>query len=235
MAANLSVLTLPFTAPSAPDFDICDRRYGMGLDIPQCDVVVGRMDIGSESTTYQLIDIETGNCMVSIELAGPHLPATYDIVPDTIQRLANHVINECVGRAGHEGGFATVDISKLIDYVVDPSSDVEHYRKFFFPGSLTKLMSEITAPSSSFLTVAITAASSKKPSPGNYDPIIADTLAGAARDAAMRGPASGSARRTLVQRATSFRAIAMRMSVGRSGWTWWGQNRKKERRRLDGI
>ncbi|KAL8948467.1 MAG: hypothetical protein Q9222_005355 [Ikaeria aurantiellina] len=120
---------------------------------------------------------------------------------------------------GRVGGFATVDIGQLIDYVVDPSTDVEHY-----------------PPTISFLTVAITTASSKKPSPGNYDPVIAETLAEAARDAAMRAPASGSARRTLVQRATSFRTIAMRMSAGGSKWAWWGPNGRKERRkRRDGM
>ena len=58
MTTNLSVLTLPrpFGTPTVPDFDICDRRYGMNLDIPRCDVAAGRLDFGSASTTYYISD-----------------------------------------------------------------------------------------------------------------------------------------------------------------------------------
>ncbi|KAL8726628.1 MAG: hypothetical protein Q9166_006587 [cf. Caloplaca sp. 2 TL-2023] len=151
-------------------------------------------------------DIEfAGGCMVSIEVAGPHLPQTYALVPDTAYSLVSHIINECVGRAGRVGGFATLDIGKLIDFVINPSVDLEQY-----------------PPSSTFLTVSVTSTNAKKPSPGNYDPIIADTLSGAARDTAMRLPASGAARRTLTERAAKFRQRAMRMSAGGSTYAWWG-------------
>lgn len=58
MATNLSVLTLPWSPPNLADFDICDRRYGLNLDIPQCDVAAGRLDIGSESIEYRVTDRE---------------------------------------------------------------------------------------------------------------------------------------------------------------------------------
>lgn len=151
---------------------------------------------------------------MSIEVAGPILPATYSLVPDTIQSMANELVNGCVGRSGRQGGFATLDIGKLIDYIVDPSSDLEAY-----------------PASAAFLTVSVTTSDMKKPSPGNYDPIIADTLAGATRDAATRLPASGSARRTLVQRAVDFRNRAMRMTTGGSKYAWWGDQVKSLGRR----
>lgn len=58
MAANCSVLTRPrpFGLPTHPDFDICDRRYGMNLDIPRCDVAANRLDAGSASTIYRISD-----------------------------------------------------------------------------------------------------------------------------------------------------------------------------------
>lgn len=58
MAANCSVLThpRPFGVPTHPDFDICDRRYGMNLDIPRCDVAANRLDVGSASTIYRISD-----------------------------------------------------------------------------------------------------------------------------------------------------------------------------------
>lgn len=58
MASNLSVLVRPFGAPDAPDFDICDRRYGLNLDIPRCDVAAGKLHHGSENTIYQINDQE---------------------------------------------------------------------------------------------------------------------------------------------------------------------------------
>ncbi|KAI4288658.1 MAG: hypothetical protein L6R35_002076 [Caloplaca aegaea] len=125
-----------------------------------------------------------GGCLIAVEIAGPHLPVTYTAVPDAIQSLASHVVNECVGRARRVGGFATMDIARLIDFVVDSSVDLDEY-----------------PPSSTFLTVSVTSKDLNILSPGNYDPIIADTLAGAARDAVAGLPASGGARRTLVQRA----------------------------------
>ncbi|KAL8996660.1 MAG: hypothetical protein Q9169_003884 [Polycauliona sp. 2 TL-2023] len=219
MALNCSLLTLPrpLGTPTLPDFDICDRRYGMNLDIPRCDVAASRLDAGSASTTYQISDqegphvlprsIDYGGCAISIEVAGPPNPhQTYTLVPDAVRSLASHLINECVGRAGgRSGGFATMDLGRLIDFVVDPCADLDQYPS-----------------SSAFLTVSVTGSNFKNPSPGNYDPIIAQTLADATRDAAMRVPASGQVRRTLMQRFQAFYRRAMTMSTGGSKYAWWG-------------
>ncbi|KAL8906118.1 MAG: hypothetical protein Q9207_002207 [Kuettlingeria erythrocarpa] len=169
------------------------------------------------------------------EVAGPHLPAAYEVIPDAIHSLASRLINECVGRAGREGGFGTMEIGRLIDFVIDPSKDLAEYPPNLTPFLSVCLLIQRPAPSSSFLTVSVTSEDLKDPSPGNYDPLIADTLAGAARDAAMSVPASGAARKTLVQRARAFRARAMRMSAGRSEFPWWGGNggRGKARWRLE--
>lgn len=70
---------------------------------------------------------------MSVEVAGPTLPDTFTLVPDTIQSMAAQLVNECVGRSGRQGGFATFGIGKLIDYVVDPSTDLEAYRKLQHP------------------------------------------------------------------------------------------------------
>ncbi|KAL8798690.1 MAG: hypothetical protein Q9200_007721 [Gallowayella weberi] len=205
MAANLSVLVRPYGATHPQDFDICDRRYGTNLDIPRCDVAVARLDSGPARIPYRISDQE-GGCMVSVEVAGPHLPQTYSLIPDVVQSLASHVINECVGKDGRSGGFATLDLGRLIDFVLNPSTA--------FPANYPS--------STTFLTVSITSSDKKNPSPGNYDPIIADTLAGAARDAAMHVPAASAVRKRLVERAQWFRRRAMRMSTGGSTWPWWG-------------
>lgn len=67
--------------------------------------------------------------MISVEVTGPHLPATYIAVPNAIRSVASHVVNECAGRAGRLGGFATMDIRRLIEFVVDPFVDLDQYRR----------------------------------------------------------------------------------------------------------
>ncbi len=69
--------------------------------------------------------------MISIEVAGPHIYQTYVLVPDAVHSLASHIINECIGRGRKVGGFATLDIGRLIDFVIDPSTDLQEYRKSF--------------------------------------------------------------------------------------------------------
>lgn len=65
--------------------------------------------------------------MISVEVAGPSPYQTYTLVPDTVRTLAAHIVNECVGRAGKVGGFATLDIGRLIDFVIDPCTDLAVY------------------------------------------------------------------------------------------------------------
>ncbi len=67
--------------------------------------------------------------MISVEVAGPQPYQTYTLVPNQVRSLASHIINECVGRAGKVGGFATLDIGRLIDFVIDPCADLAVYRE----------------------------------------------------------------------------------------------------------
>ena len=67
--------------------------------------------------------------MISVEIAGPNLPETYTAAPDSIRSLTTEVINRCVTTGRGKGGFATMGIRTLVDYVVDPSSNLETYRK----------------------------------------------------------------------------------------------------------
>lgn len=183
--------------------------------------------------------------MISVEVAGPQPYQTYTLVPNQVRSLASHIINECVGRGGKVGGFATLDIGRLIEFVIDPCTDLAVYREPLLSLSITlipplpfppfsplpliglgtvcwMIVEMHTAPSSTFLTVSVTASNPKKPSPGNYDPIIAQTLADVTRDAAVRVPASSPARKTLFARSKAFYNRAMRMSTGGSTYGWWG-------------
>ena len=71
--------------------------------------------------------------MISVEIVGPHPPQTYTLVPDTVRSIASDLINECVGRAGKVGGFATLDIGRLIDFVINPNVELDEYRKPLWP------------------------------------------------------------------------------------------------------
>lgn len=72
-----------------------------------------------------------GNCKIWIEIAGPTTPEIYEAVPNEIRGMAAWLIDHCVsGSARGYGGFATKDISKLIDYVTEPDTKIsETYRE----------------------------------------------------------------------------------------------------------
>ena len=78
-------------------------------------------------------DFLQGNCVISIEVAGPeafydpamtHMPFTIRASPFQLRGLAAYVVNDCVQRGGNVGGFATDKISNLVHYLRDPSTDL---------------------------------------------------------------------------------------------------------------
>ena len=82
-----------------------------------------------------------------------------------------------------------------------------------------------TATSSAFLTVTVTGAwdqSAKPPSPGDYDPSIAEHLADAETDAWNKAAPSSTLRLDLAARQQFFTRQSMRMQTGGSSITWWG-------------
>ena len=57
--------------------------------------------------------------MISVEAAGPTLPQSMVYSPNQIRAIASHVITKCVAEAG-VGGYATKDISNMLDYLMSP-------------------------------------------------------------------------------------------------------------------
>lgn len=55
--------------------------------------------------------------MVQIDVAGPRLPRTYDIMPDEIRHLADVVLNSCVTGPFEIGGFATSDLQVMAGWL----------------------------------------------------------------------------------------------------------------------
>lgn len=84
-----------------------------------------------------------------------------------------------------------------------------------------------TAASTAFLTVTITGPWDQSvwpPSPGNYDPSIAQHLAEAELNAWNEAAPGSSLRQDLGNRQQFFTRQSMRMRTGGSSVTWWGSN-----------
>ena len=60
----------------------------------------------------------SGTCMIQIDVAGPRLPQTFSIDPDTIRHMADEVLNECVTGPSATGGFATSDLQVMKNWIV---------------------------------------------------------------------------------------------------------------------
>lgn len=55
--------------------------------------------------------------MIQIDVAGPRLPKTFSIEPNTIRQMADEVLNECVTGPSAIGGFATSDLQVMKNWI----------------------------------------------------------------------------------------------------------------------
>ncbi|KAF6221663.1 hypothetical protein HO133_001631 [Letharia lupina] len=209
--------------PTAPDYGICDRRYGDHLTPLLCGWAAETLIKGDSLVPYtvrggvpgpQTLPYTAifGNCKIWIEIAGPATPQIYEAVPNEIREMAGWVIEQCVGGNGRgHGGFATKDISELTAYVTEPDANI---------GGMYPI-------SSAFLTVTVTGAwdqSIMPPSPGNYDPSIAQHLADVEIDAWHKAAPGSPLRQDFASRQQFFTRQSMRMQTGGSSITWWDSN-----------
>ena len=151
------------TAPTSPnDFYLCHPYYGEGLSTLQCGMAAEALPSSPNPQTYFLremghthslpmtiaygdyqndwapgimsILIILGDCRVSVEAAGATLPSTIRMIPKHLQGLAGWVINRCVVHADGLGGFTTFGFSELMDFLLNPRSDLqEGYREPIYP------------------------------------------------------------------------------------------------------
>ena len=160
---NLSLngpVGLPYSAgptpfvPIAPDFGICDRRYGAHLTPLLCGwaadtLIQGKSLVpynvhggvpgpqtlpytavfGEYSLSLEPFDLSyscwAGNCKIWIEIAGPSTPEIFEAVPNEIRGMAVWIVDQCVSGDGRGyGGFATKDISRLTTYVTKPDTKI---------------------------------------------------------------------------------------------------------------
>ncbi|KAI4210558.1 MAG: hypothetical protein LQ351_006625 [Letrouitia transgressa] len=198
-----------------PDYVICDGRFGQGLQRAPCEAIVERLNSGSSPIEYEIgpvsrgphslpFEQNDGECKITIEVAGPRLPAMYRAPPSGLKALAAKVVNQCINTRRGEGGFGTFEIKNSVNYVINPEIDLEEP----FPAS------------TAFLTLSLTDVRSSMPEPGNFNPTIAQTLGDEIRDVIYRY--KGEAYRKLAVRNGWFRARASQMRTGGRTTPWWG-------------
>ena len=169
--------------------------------------------------------------MIQVEVAGPRLPQTFTIAPDDIRHLANEVLEECVYGALYIGGFKTSDLQVMQNWITAGETRLDRPFRMshltFHPAcalrhgnrnSMTKLSPP--APSTAFLTVAITNPVPDWLSPGNYDPVMAYQFSQVEVEAIYR-TYSLRERSVLRQRANRLRRQADKMQPRGSRVPWW--------------
>ena len=121
----------------APDFIHCHPFYGTGIIRSQCLRAAGRLPFGYTHVPYSRsppdrqaspyfvpVDLEEGNCQVTIDLADPHnriLDNAYAATPNDFRDLASRIINTCMTHSGF-GGYGTLAISNMIDFLANQST-----------------------------------------------------------------------------------------------------------------
>lgn len=148
-------------------YSYCQEFYGLFPKSRDCVKATGLLEKGTSEFSYAVhsgigphalpLTKRYGTCMIQVDLAGPRLPRTYDIIPDDIRALADVVLESCVAGPSKIGGFATSDLQVMSGWITAEETKLDRP----FPTS------------TAFLTVTLTNVVPDWLSPGNYDPIMA--------------------------------------------------------------
>ncbi len=168
---NLTSFSLPITIPPiVPNFAICDIAYGSGLLARDAILVADTLphgtfpapytvnqDLGSPGSYDLPYETHIGDVAITISVAGVADIDSIWLVPDQIRGMAAYVAQHCLEqRKG--GGFITKGIQGLVDYVTDPTSDLDAHP---YPSS------------TAFITVLVGKPDTAFSCPGDYDPKLA--------------------------------------------------------------
>ena len=212
--------------PVAPNFVFCSGAYGTGLKRYEAVRVGGLLPQGTLPVTYLVQESDTdglpanasalerayrlpflesfGGVSISIDVSGPVNIDRINVVPNDIRGMAAYVANQCPGRGGL-GGFITKKIQGLVDFVTDPTSDIN-----------VTIYPDYTA----FLTLTVSSHQSAFAFPGDYDPAMALFLQRAEIHALSR--VQPSYQRVIADRAKEFAIARSRMRRLGTDVTWWG-------------
>lgn len=128
MAVSLTNPLPPSLDP--PNFHVCSLAYGHPIPLSHCLNALSLLPTGSVAVPYSTQLPQTRErfalpftairslCQITIEVGGRQVPPVVYLVPDKIQELALFVIAQCV-REQETGGFATMGLGPLVDYVMN--------------------------------------------------------------------------------------------------------------------
>ncbi|KAL8796583.1 MAG: hypothetical protein Q9182_007338 [Xanthomendoza sp. 2 TL-2023] len=230
---------------------ICSPFYGTFPGPRDCLNAINKLPTGSEEVPYIIdqredpghlpMSRQSGNCMVQIEIAGPRVPKTFPIVPDTIRLIATYLLEgACHKDDSYGGGFITGDLNDLVQWLISPEGELDKpMRKSKKnktdpspPGSNPFIVNRAnadrlsrattTALSTAFLTLSVTTPFSEYISPGNYDPQMAYTFFLAEKEAATRLPPASRAAARLRARASRLLKQQLVMEPRGRRIPWWG-------------
>ena len=168
--------------PVAPNFVLCNEAYGTNLLRDDAITAASMLAQGAMPVTYSVqipelegrgpnvtappggyslpfLDIFAG-IAISVDVSGPVDITEISLVPNDIRGMAAFVANQCLGQ-GRVGGFVTRRIQGLVDFVTDPTSDIDRVP---YPDS------------AAFLTVTVSSHEASAAFPGDFDPQVAGLL-----------------------------------------------------------
>ena len=181
---NPSSYLVPVSVPIVPPDSVhCYNDYGIHLQFDEALHAITQLPEGILPVTYTVGEPETknyaanvsalaaehelpflefyGGLALSVKMSGPVDIRSVRIVPNVIREMAGWVASDCIARGAGVGGFVTYGIRGLIDFVIDPTSDLD-IRPY--------------PDSTAFLTLLISSHRTSDTSPGECAPAIATIL-----------------------------------------------------------
>ena len=168
---NLTSFIPPIPIPPvAPNFLICDRAYGLGLSFGKALYVADTLPDDTFPVSYTVnqdlksrdffdlpYETHSGGVSITVNVAGAADIDSILLVPHQIRGMAAYIAEQCLAERGY-GGFMTRRIQGLVDFVTDPTSDLDAHP---YPSS------------TAFITVLVGKEDTAFSSPGDYDPNLA--------------------------------------------------------------
>ena len=220
-------LSVPIPIPPvAPDFVYCDGAYGARLFPDDAYDAADLLPRGTVPVPYSVEEPESddlaanfsalgvgyelpsltfkGGVSLSIDVSGPVGIHEIGIIPNDLRGMAAWVAHKCVVQHGGIGGFVTKRLQGLVDFVTDPTKDIDDPD---YPDS------------AAFLTLMLSNHEQSAAFPGDYDPQLAKVLRQAEIDAwAEAGPRQ---RPVLQERIQKFTRSEMNMRRLGTVVPWW--------------
>ena len=158
------------TPPIVPNFAVCAPAYGWELSPGNAIFVADILPRGNFPVSYTVnqdlkapgfydlpYETHSGSVSVTVNVAGVADIDSIQLVPNEIRGMTAYIIEQCLMQR-RSGGFMTKGIQGLVDYVIDPTSDVDARP---YPSS------------TAFITVLVGKLDTAFSSPGDYDPKLA--------------------------------------------------------------